>query len=384
MGIAAATNHRIWMTDAQDLDGVGEQSVDLVVTSPPYPMIQMWDTLFEAADPLIGEALARSNCAIAFERMHQCLDPVWQALFRVLKPGGIACVNIGDATRSIGGLFQLFSNHSRIISSFTASGFQQLPTIIWRKPTNAPTKFMGSGMLPPSAYVTLEHEYILIFRKGTKRVFTEDNEKQERRKSAYFWEERNIWFSDIWTDLRGAAQLIDSDGGRRRSGAFPLELPYRLVNMFSLKGDTVLDPFIGTGTTMLASMCAARNSIGFESDVALQSVILEKIASAHETSSLLVRERLQAHAIFVHERSKSRGALKYYNTPHGFPVMTRQEEALRLETIKNLHYASNHQFNVVYEPFSDNLNNPTGDKALNASGPQSPQRRIRRRQLKLF
>jgi DNA modification methylase len=302
----------------------------------------------------------------------------------VLKPGGIACVNIGDATRSIGGQFQLFSNHSRIISSFTASGFQQLPTIIWRKPTNAPTKFMGSGMLPPSAYVTLEHEYILIFRKGTKRAFTEDHEKQERRKSAYFWEERNIWFSDIWTDLRGTAQLIDSDGGRRRSGAFPLELPYRLVNMFSLIGDTVLDPFIGTGTTMLAAMCAARNSIGFESDDALQSVILEKIASAHETSSLLVRERLQAHAIFVHQRSKSRGALKYYNTPHGFPVMTRHEEALRLETIKNLHYASNNRFNVVYEPFSDNRNAPTSDMALNASDPQSPRRRIRTRQLKLF
>jgi hypothetical protein len=75
MGIVAATNHRIWMTEARGLDGVAEQSVDLVVTSPPYPMIQMWDTLFEAADPLIGEALAQSNGAIAFERMHLCLDP---------------------------------------------------------------------------------------------------------------------------------------------------------------------------------------------------------------------------------------------------------------------------------------------------------------------
>ena len=233
MGNETVTEHRVWMEDASSMESVEDQSVDLVVTSPPYPMIQMWDEHFNAADSLIGEAIAQSNSAVAFERMHQCFDPVWRALLRVLKPGGIACINIGDATRSIDGHFQLFANHARVISSLISLGFQHLPSIIWRKPTNAPTKFMGSGMLPPGAYVTLEHEYILIFRKGGKRTLSQDHEKLARRNSAYFWEERNAWFSDIWTDLRGTAQLLDQNGGRMRSGAFPLELAYRLINMFS-------------------------------------------------------------------------------------------------------------------------------------------------------
>ena len=383
MGNETATNHCVWMDNACSLEGVEDHSVDLVVTSPPYPMIQMWDDQFTAADPLVGEALDRSNCAVAFERMHQCLDPVWKALYRVLKPGAIACINIGDATRSINSHFQLFANHARVISCFLSMGFEQLPTIIWRKPTNAPTKFMGSGMLPPGAYVTLEHEYILIFRNGGKRAFPQYHEKQARHDSAYFWEERNIWFSDVWTDLRGTAQLLDRYGNRQRSGAFPLELPYRLINMFSLKGEMVLDPFLGTGTTMLASMCAARSSLGFEIDAAMQPVILEKMATAFETSRLLVRERLQSHAIFVHERSKSRGPLKYVNPHHGVAVMTRQEEDLCLLRIKNLQYASNNRFKVVY---SDTAKDPGPQTDRSAESPSRlwPVRRSRGRQLKIF
>ena len=170
------TSHRLWISDAGDLDGIEDHSIDLVVTSPPYPMIQMWDDQFNASDPLIGEAIDQANGAVAFERMHLCLDRVWRSVARVLKAGGIACINIGDATRSMDGHFQLFANHSRVISSITSAGLQQLPTIIWRKPTNAPTKFMGSGMLPPSAYVTLEHEYILIFRNGPKRSFSHEDQ----------------------------------------------------------------------------------------------------------------------------------------------------------------------------------------------------------------
>ena len=177
-----------------------------------------------------------------------------------------ANINIGDAVRTIGKNFQLYPNHARILTTFSKQGFTVLPEIIWRKPTNAPNKFMGSGMLPPSAYVTLEHEFILILRKGGKRIFKTEKDKINRRNSAYFWEERNTWFSDIW-DLRGVTQTMlekKSKELRSRSAAFPFELAYRLINMYSVKGDVILDPFLGTGTTTIAAMVSARNSIGFE------------------------------------------------------------------------------------------------------------------------
>ena len=142
-----------------------------------------------------------------------------------MKAGAIACINIGDATRSIGDRFQLFANHSRIQSKFMEIGFDVLPAILWRKQTNAPNKFMGSGMLPAGAYVTLEHEYILIFRKGGKRIFDLPEEKKRRRQSGYFWEEWNRWFSDIW-DFKGTGQGINGQNLRSRSAAYPFLLPF--------------------------------------------------------------------------------------------------------------------------------------------------------------
>ncbi|MFW6335242.1 MAG: DNA methyltransferase, partial [Desulfosalsimonas sp.] len=111
------------------------------------------------------------------------------------------CVNIGDAVRKLGDSFSLYPNHSEIIRAFLSRGLTPLPAIIWRKQTNAPNKFMGSGMLPAGAYVTLEHEYVLIFRKGAKRQFATPAQKLNRKKSAIFWEERNQWYSDVWFDL---------------------------------------------------------------------------------------------------------------------------------------------------------------------------------------
>lgn len=117
--------------------------------------------------------------------MHQELDKIWSECYRVLKEGGIACINIGDATRTINNNFCLYTNHARIINYCLKIGFTNLPNIIWRKQTNAPNKFMGSGMLPAGAYVTLEHEWILIFRKGGKRQFKTEKDKVERRSSSF-------------------------------------------------------------------------------------------------------------------------------------------------------------------------------------------------------
>lgn len=147
--------HKTYIGDARLMRETVEESIDIVVTSPPYPMIEMWDGCFLKQDAAIGEVLGGSPDA-AFELMHRQLDRVWQRCYDLLKEGGFLCVNIGDATRTVNGKFKLYNNHTRITDFCNSIGFTTLPNIIWRKQTNAPNKFMGSGMLPCGAYVTLD------------------------------------------------------------------------------------------------------------------------------------------------------------------------------------------------------------------------------------
>ncbi len=332
------TNHTVHYADAQDLGLLGPDQIDLVVTSPPYPMIEMWDGVFKALDseidadgpPSTADAGARggSGPEATFERMHRILDGVWRECFRVLKPGAFLCINIGDATRTVGEQFRLYTNHARIISACEGMGFQSLPPILWRKPTNAPNKFMGSGMLPAGAYVTLEHEYVLILRKGGRRVFSEED-RGRRQRSAFFWEERNVWFSDLW-DLRGTPQALTNRDTRERSGAFPFELAFRLICMYSLYGDCVLDPFLGTGTTTAAAIAAGRNSVGIEIDHRFDATIRGTVESGAEAGAERQRRRVRDHLNFVRLRAESEKPLGHRNGPHGFPVMTRQEQQLEI------------------------------------------------------
>ncbi|NDY72313.1 site-specific DNA-methyltransferase [Desulfobacter hydrogenophilus] len=322
------TTHTHYIGSAVMMKKVADRSVGLVVTSPPYPMIDMWDEIFSRQDRKIEKALKRSDGILAFELMHQVLDRVWKEVFRVLSPGGFACINIGDATRTIGDNFALYPNHARILTATQALGFTALPCILWRKQTNAPNKFMGSGMLPAGAYVTLEHEYILILRKGGKREFTSPATKENRRQSALFWEERNQWFSDIWMDLKGTRQAMGKQKKRNRSGAFPFDLAYRLINMYSVKQDLVLDPFLGTGTTTLAAMTAGRNSAGYEIDPSLLENFYDKCKDSLGQFSSAIQHRIDLHNEFVQERLEAGKLIKHENAYYGFPVITRQEKEL--------------------------------------------------------
>jgi DNA modification methylase len=330
------TTHQIYFKNANSMSMLPAASIELVVTSPPYPMIEMWDDLFAGQNPSIGDALKNKKGLLAFELMHQALDKIWNEVYRILTPGGFACINIGDATRTIAGNFMLYPNHARILSGLWQIGFTALPVILWRKQTNAPNKFMGSGMLPSGAYVTLEHEYILILRKGPKREFKTPDAKRIRRESAIFWEERNIWYSDIWLGLKGTIQKLDNTGSRLRSAAFPFEVPYRLINMYSVKGDTVLDPFLGTGTTMWAAMTAARNSIGFEMDQGFKNDFRSKADDIVALSDEIINHRIDNHLEFVHKRSVAKGELKYKNKHYHFPVVTKQEIELLLNPVVNV------------------------------------------------
>jgi DNA modification methylase len=329
---------------------VADASIALVVTSPPYPMIEMWDGCFTDQAPGIARDLAAGNGFSAFEKMHGLLDAAWREVHRVLMPGGIACINIGDATRTLNKNFALYPNHARIVSALLSIGFSPLPEILWRKQTNAPNKFMGSGMLPPGAYVTLEHEHILVVRKGEKREFPKEALKQNRRESAYFWEERNHWFSDVWMDLKGARQDLGENDARKRSAAFPFELPYRLVNMFSVKGDTVLDPFLGTGTTLAAAMAAGRNSIGVEQESGFLETVRRRTEGIVSFSNDRIRERLMAHETFIQERYEKNGGFKHRNRHYGFPVVTNQEAYLLLNGPSTVTAVSDASFEMTYEP----------------------------------
>ncbi|MFH1539084.1 MAG: site-specific DNA-methyltransferase [bacterium] len=326
---------------------VPDSSVDLIVTSPPYPMIEMWDSLFFQLNPEIKLCFDKKDFLSSFTLMHDELNKTWIECERVLKDGGIACINIGDATRTLDKDFRLWSNHTMINKFFMLElKLKPLPIILWRKSTNKPNKFMGSGMLPPSAYVTLEHEYILVFRKGDKREF--QNDKEERYEAAFFWEERNNWFSDVWFDIVGTRQNLNgvNEVLRKRSAAFPLELANRLINMYSIYQDTVLDPFMGTGTTAIAAMMLQRNSIGYEIHKDFHDVFVQYLNSLPALSREYNENRLSKHIDFIENWDKSP---KYKNKYYDFGVVTSQERNIKLYDVENIAILNDGEIKISYK-----------------------------------
>jgi len=222
------------MMELQDMEA------QLVVTSPPYPMINKWDKAFGKVD---------------FEYQHSILDRVWKECYRVLIDGGICCINIGDATRSIEGCFQCFPNFARVTMGCMKVGFVPLIPILWKKISNRPNAFLGSGFLPPNAYVAQDCEYIAIFRKGRElRKFGVKD--RNRYKSQYTKKERDEWFQQIWE--------VGGVKGAKQTSSFPDEIPYRLIRMFSVIGDMVVDPFCGVGTTGRVAKTLERDFVGYE------------------------------------------------------------------------------------------------------------------------
>lgn len=352
-GEKVKTTHHLYFNNSNNLYFIDDNSVDLVVTSPPYPMIEIWDNYFSESNNTIVEELNKGDGYSAFELMHNELDLVWEEICRVVSNSGIICINIGDATRRINDNFSLFPNSSRIINFFSKKGFNVLPPIIWRKQTNAPNKFMGSGMLPTNAYVTLEHEHILIFRKGNKREFKKDTEKINRKQSSYFWEERNIWFSNIWDDIKGVSQK-QHRYIREISAEYPIEIPYRLINMFSVKGDIVLDPFVGTGTTTLAAMSTERNSIGVEIEPSFFYTINKRIKNCLPMLNTRIEKRINNHINFVTNKD---GVLKYNNDYFNFPVTTPPEEKLCIKFIESIKNIDDFNFEVSYIDYQEYIRN---------------------------
>lgn len=240
-------------TRASNLD---KGSVDLIVTSPPYPMVEMWD---EFGD---------------YDDQHDMIEEVLEMCWDMLREGGIVCLNIGDATRSVDGDFQCYPNHSEVTVRARTVGFTPLVPVHWFKPTNKPNSFLGSGFHPPNCYVTQDTEYILILRKGSKRALPDDRVLWDA--SQFTKEERDTWFCQQWR-VSGVGQ----DG----TAQFPLTIPYRCIRMFSLLGDTVVDPFAGTGTTIQMARALGRHGIGFEVNEGRRQYVEGRLDKVHGISN---------------------------------------------------------------------------------------------------
>lgn len=246
------TIHRLKQGDARDLSFLGDQSVHLVVTSPPYWTLKRYN-----------DSAHQLGHVADYEQFVKELEKVWREVFRVLVPGGrLVCV-VGDvclSRRENAGRHTVVPLHADICVTCRRIGFDNLNPIIWHKISNASyevsngSKFLGKPY-EPNAIIKNDIEFILMQRKpGGYRKPTDD----QRRLSAIDKENFDVWFQQFW-NLTGAST-------KEHPAPFPLELASRLVRMFSFVGDTVLDPFCGTGTTMLAALKAGRNSVGIETD----------------------------------------------------------------------------------------------------------------------
>ena len=245
------TCHRLINGDARDLSFLKDESVHLVVTSPPYWNLKRYN---ENPDQL--------GHVQNYEAFLTELEKVWRHAFRVLVPGGrLVCV-VGDVcvARRNFGRHLVFPLHADICVICRRIGFDNLNPIVWHKIANASyevsngSKFLGKPY-EPNAIIKNDMEFILMQRKpGGYRKPTE----AQREASKISKEEFDRWFQQIW-NIPGAST-------KHHPAPFPIELAIRLVRMFSFTGDTVLDPFSGSGTTMVAALRTDRNSIGVEID----------------------------------------------------------------------------------------------------------------------
>jgi DNA modification methylase len=279
------TSHELIHGDARAASALGENSIHLVVTSPPYWNLKRYneheDQMGHVAD---------------YDEFMAAIDEVWRNCYRALVPGGRLIINVGDvclSRKKNNGRHTVVPLHATIQEHCKAIGFDNLASIIWHKIANAKYEVSGGGGFlgkpyEPNAVIKNDIEFVLMQRKpGGYRSPT----KQERLLSIISAENYQTWFRQIWSDLRGTSNP-------KHPAPYPLEFAERLIRMFSFVGDTVLDPFMGTGTSNLACARWGRNSIGIELDAKYFDIARERVAS-HGADLYLtstVKTRTHEHA----------------------------------------------------------------------------------------
>lgn len=254
------TEHTIVFGDSRSLNLVKDKSVQLIVTSPPY-----WQLKDYGAANQIG-------FNDSYEEYINNLNLVWKECYRVLSDGCRLCINIGDQfARSVYyGRYKVIPIRTEIIRFCEFLGMDYMGAIIWQKTTTMNTSgggaIMGSFPCPRNGILKMDYEFILLFRKlGNAPKPTQ----QQKEQSAMTKEEWGQYFSSHW-NFNGVKQM-------GHIAMFPEELPRRLIKMFSFSGETVFDPFAGSGTTSLAAKNLERNSIGYEINKEFAPIIREKL-----------------------------------------------------------------------------------------------------------
>jgi site-specific DNA-methyltransferase (adenine-specific) len=254
------TLHKIIIGDSRWMNEVSNESIHLIITSPPY-----WQLKDYGNEKQIG-------FNDTYEEYINNLNLVWNECNRVLHKGCRLCINIGDQfARSVYyGRYKVIPIRTEIIKFCESAGFDYMGAIIWQKVTTCHTTggatVMGSFPYPRNGILKLDYEFILIFKKYGDQPKVD---KETKEKSKITKEEWNQYFSGHW-NFPGEKQ-------DKHLAMFPEELPKRLIKMFSFIGDTVLDPFLGSGTTSLAAKNLERNSIGYEINEKFLPIIKEKL-----------------------------------------------------------------------------------------------------------
>lgn len=251
---------KIIIGDSRAMPEIETATIDLVVTSPPY-----WHIKDYGVSGQIGYG----------QGLHQYLTDLfhtWSECFRVLRPGSRLCLNVGDqfARAAVYGRYKVIPLHAEFIGQCERIGFDFLGSIIWQKKTTLNTSgganVMGSYPYPKNGLVEIDYEFILIFKKPGEGRKVSKEVKEASKLTKEEWKE---YFSGHW-HFGGARQL-------GHEAMFPGELPRRLIRMFSFQGDTVLDPFLGSGTTVKVALEWGRNAIGYEINESFLNLIEDKL-----------------------------------------------------------------------------------------------------------
>lgn len=257
-----STNHKIIIGDSRNMAEIQNESVHLVVTSPPY-----WQIKDYGHKNQIG-------FNDAYEEYINKLNQVWSECNRVLYPGCRLCINIGDqfARAVTYGRYKIIPIRTEIIKFCESIGLDYMGAVIWQKQTTMNTtggaSVMGSYPYPRNGHIIIDYEFILLFKK--LGVSPNNVSKEIKEKSIMTNEEWRKFFTGHW-NFAGEKQ----NGGH--IAVFPEELPRRLIKMFSFVGETVLDPFLGSGTAMKVAGDLKRNSIGYEINEDYLPVIKNKV-----------------------------------------------------------------------------------------------------------
>jgi len=261
------TEHVVFFSDARRLNHLPDRSVHLVVTSPPY-----WSIKDYGHPGQIGAGQS-------YEEYVSSLEQVFSECTRVLMSGCRMAINVGDQflRASEHGRYRVQPIGADIINIGRRLGLDYMGAIIWRKITTTKTTgggcWMGSTYYPRDGHITYEHEYIILLRKPGRPPGPPSKEAKER--SRLTKRQRSAWFRGVWDDIRPARQ-------RGHVAMFPIQLPLRLIRMYSFWGETVLDPFMGSGTTAAAAALAGRNSVGYEINPDFEEQIVARFRTLAE------------------------------------------------------------------------------------------------------